>query len=115
MATINQLQAGILKYINTDVLPHIEGWKKLAVGGYINLASANFPGLLMQIKNHPAVSVLGVFDDENNIDIDKLHAALDPMFESGEKYTVPIPMAGDLIINKSDLEKIFRYVKEAQA
>lgn len=112
MVTVNQLQTGILKYVSTDIMPHLDGWKKLAVGGYINLASGNALQLVNQIKNHPAVSMLGVFDDANNVDLDKLYAALSPMFQNNEKYTIPIPLAGDLTVDKTDLEKIYRYARE---
>lgn len=111
MVTMQQVKTGLVKYIDTDVLPHLTGIKKLGLGVYTALAADNLVGLLEQYRDHPAVSVLHVMDKDGNVDIDKLYQALVPQFANGEKQTISIPLIGDMTVDRSDLEKLYRYIK----
>ena len=46
-------------------------------------------------------------------DIDRLYQAVAPMFATGERQTISIPLIGDMTVDKTDLEKIYRYIKGA--
>lgn len=112
LVTMNQVKNGLVKYIDNDVLPHLTGIKKIGLGVYTALAADNVVGLMEKYKDHPAVSVLNVIDAEGNIDIDKLYKSVLPMFESGERQSINIPLIGELLVDKTDLEKLYRYIKE---
>lgn len=112
MVTLNQVQTGLMKYIDNDVLTHLTGIKKVGLGLYSSLAASNVASTILKYKDHPAVSVLDVMDADGNVDIDKIYQAALPMFSGGEKHSVPIPMIGDLLIDRTDLEKMYRYIKE---
>lgn len=112
MATMQQVKNGLVKYIDTDVLPHLSGVKKLGLGVYTALAADNLVGLMEKYKDHPAVAVLNVIDAQEDVDIDKLYQALSPMFDSGAKQTIHIPLIGDMTVDRTDLEKLYRYMKE---
>lgn len=112
MVTVNQVQAGVTRFIDTDILPHLTGVKKIGLGIYSALAAQNVTGMVMKYKDHPAIDVLNVVDKEGNVDIDRLYQAAAPMFANGERHTITIPLIGDMTIDKTDLEKLYRYVKE---
>lgn len=112
LVTMNQVKNGLVKYIDTDVLPHLTGIKKIGLGVYTALAADNVVGLMEKYKDHPAVSVLNVIDADGNIDIDKLYQSISPMFDSGERQSINIPLIGELIVDRTDLEKLYRYIKE---
>ena len=111
MVTMQQVKTGLMKYIDSDIMPHLSGFKKIGLGAYTALAAENVTGLVDRYKQHPAVAVLDVMDAEGNVDIDKLYQAVYPMFESGERHTISIPMIGDLTVDRTDLEKLYRYIK----
>lgn len=111
MVTMQQVKNGLVKYIDTDVLPHLTGIKKLGLGVYTALAADNLAGVLERYKDHPAVSVLKIIDEEGKVDIDKLYQALVPQFSNGEKQSISIPLIGDMTVDRSDLEKLYRYIK----
>ena len=111
MVTVAQVKNGLVRYIDTDVLPHLTGMKRIGLGVYTALAAENLSGLVEQYRDKPAVSVLKVIDDQGNVDIDRLYQAFVPMFADGQKQTIEIPMIGELIIDRSDVEKIYRYIK----
>lgn len=111
MVTMQQVKTGLVKYIDTDVLPHLTGVKRIGLGVYTALAANNLVGLMEKYREHPAVAVLDVIDADGNVDIDKLYQALDPMFANGERHTISIPLIGDMTVDRSDLEKLYRYIK----
>lgn len=112
--TMKQAEMGLMKYMDTEIIPHLTGLKRIGLGIYAALAADNAVAMAMQYKNHPAVSVLGVVDADGNIDIEKLYAAVSPMFADGSKQTITIPVINETFhIDKTDIEKIYQYMKEA--
>lgn len=111
MVTMQQVKNGLVKYIDTDVLPHLTGIKKLGLGVYTALAANNVVDLIEKYRDHPAVAVLDVIDTDGNVDIDKLYQAVAPQFANGEKQTISIPLIGDMTVDRTDLEKLYRYIK----
>lgn len=112
MVTMQAAKNGLVKYIDNDILPHLTGLKKVGLGVYTALAANNIIGLMEKYKDHPAVAVLDVIDENGNIDIDKLYNVSAPMFANGEKQMINIPMIGDMTVDRTDLEKLYRYIKE---
>ncbi len=112
MVTLEQIATGITKYVDTQILPHLTGIRRIGLGVYTGLASKNVVGMVEKYKNHPAVSVLDVITDDG-VDLDKLYQTVLPMFENGQKEMVSIPMIGEWTFDKTDVEKLYKYIKEA--
>lgn len=112
MITFDQARHGINKYIEQDFMPHLSGLKKLGVGIYAGLALENLESAYIQHKDHPAVSILGIVDAAGNIDIDKLYQSMARQFDNGQKYSVTFPVIGEVLFDKSDLEKLYAYMRE---
>lgn len=112
MVTLEQVKAGLAKYIDKEMLPHLNGFAKIGLGAYSALAMSNLGAVLMKYKDAPAVSILGVIDEEGNVDIDKLYDAVIPVV-ANEKLSFDIPVIGRYTINRMDIEKIYGYIKES--
>lgn len=111
MVTMKQVQAGICKYVDAELLPHLTGGKKIALGIYAGLAAENMEKIISQYRESPAVKMLNIFDDAGNVDIDRLYNQAAKMFPSGEKQMLHIPMIGDLTVDRSDVEKLYNYIR----
>lgn len=107
--TLEQAQAGLAQFIDTELVPHLSGMKKIGLAAYSALAARNIASIVRQYQNHPAVAVMNIFDADGNLDIEKLYNALDPLF--AEKQKIEVPMIGEFIFDHSDLEKLYRYMK----
>ena len=108
MTTFDQIQHGIVKYIDGVVLPHMSGVQRLAAAAYMGLAAQNIAPMLHQYKDHPAVKVLDVIHDDM-VDLDKLHAAIMPYFK--ERVTIDIPILGRFIFDSNDVDNMFAYMR----
>lgn len=109
MISVQQAIQGVSRYIDTEVLPHMTGAKKVGVGVYTALALRNVAGAVDKFKTHPAIAMLNIIDDNNMIDIDALYNVAMPMF--AEKQRVNVPIIGELVFDQNDVEKLYRYMK----
>ena len=98
MVTIDQIEAGAVKYINAEIAPKIPvnipngQLKKFAF-----LAGAAYAVRkgVRQYANHPILTRLGAVDEDGSVDLDGvLEAARGVVPEDGLKAAVPI--LGDL-------------------
>ena len=113
MATISQVQAGLSRYIDNELLPAFEGWKRVLVGGGAALALKNLPNIAEAYGGHPLVAALGVYNAQNHtIDVDALAAAFLPRL-GADSIPVVIPGGITVRLGKADFEKIIRYIQEA--
>lgn len=113
MATMTQVKTGLVRFVDSDILPHLSGAKKIGLGIYVALAANNLEARVYQYVNHPAVSMLDVIDANGNVDIDKVYQAAVPMFNAGQRVPIQIPMIGEYMMDMTDVEKIYKYIKEA--
>ena len=113
MVTINQVKSGVLKYIDSELMPHISRWKQVAVAAYIALAADNVASMILSYKSNPAIAVLNLFDDKNNIDIDKAYKAITSGMDSTSKIEVDFPVIGRFVFDITDIDKLYNYIKEA--
>lgn len=102
---------GIKKYIYTDMLPHLPTIKQILLGGYIELAQGNAMNAALKLRDHPAISILGVFDESGNVDETRLYTVLFDIFS--EKRTIDIPMIGTYTFSRSDVDKLFDFMRSA--
>lgn len=104
----NQIQQGIIKYISADMLPKVDGWKKIVFGASLELLSTQ--KLAEQILASPYISMLGITDGNGLIDVDKLKDALEHQMGM-QKIDIEIPLIGTYKIGQSDIERICQIIK----
>lgn len=109
--TIEQIQKGFIKFIDTEIINHLQGWQKIGFGATAALIIKNLPNIAKAYMNNPVVSMLGVIDSEEKIDVEAIHDALaDYLTETGEY--IDIPMFGRIKVTRQDLETLYIDIKE---
>lgn len=110
MITIQHLKNGLAKYADNELVPKLAGWQKIAFGTAVSLLLMSPDDKLLKLLHTPAVSMLGVSDDADNIDIDALYQAVAPQFETRQR--LPLPLVGDFTFDRNDIETLYRYIVE---
>lgn len=115
MAKINQIEAGVAKYIDAEIAPkiptNIPNGQLKKVAFLTGAAYAVHKGVAQYLSN-PLLTQIGAVDEEGNVDLDGvLEAAQGVVPETGVKVTVPI--LGDLTFYMEDLDRLAAYIKEA--
>ena len=118
MATIQQIQTGFTRFVDSHISGAFEGWQKAVVAGGAGLLAANMPNLINMYGNTPVVTALGVYNPEaGTVDIDALYNAFVPRLGT-DKIPIPLPKIGKidlgtLKLGKEDIDILCRYIKEA--
>lgn len=113
MVTINQIQAGFTRFVDSNLSTMFDGWQKAIVLTGSVLLARNLPKVAAQYVQHPIIAALGIYDPQaDTYDIDGLCGALADKI-GAEKIPVTIPGIGIIKLGKSDIETLARYIKEA--
>jgi len=111
MVTITQVQKGLTRFIDSDVMPKLSGWEKIVVGGGGGLIASKLPDVL---GSYSMISALGVYDAERGeVDLDAMYEAAKP-YIGDEAIPVKIPLVGvTLKLTQRELDSLYRYIMEA--
>ena len=104
MVGYEQIRKGLVNYINRDIVPLAP--KALGIG-LAAFAPVVAEAKLKELMSHPLLAGTGLIDN-NTVDIDKVMCLIKPAAEG--KW--PIEMFG-FNFTESDLDKLYRYIKEA--
>lgn len=110
MYDYNKVINGIAKYIDTEIVDKILGWKKWVVGSGLGLALSNSTNVFNQLKNNEFVKMLNIIDKDNKIDVDKIYKELRKQAKKSS-ITFEVPMVGSITLNDQDIEKLYELIK----
>lgn len=112
MVSKEQLKSGILKYLDSEVLPNLPTNSKWAAGTLIVLATANYDRIFDKVfKSEPSV-LLGISNGGELVDIDKLIAAAKTSSDKYGKVKISIPVVGTFLFSSEDIERLRLYITE---
>ena len=112
MVSIGQIEAGIAKYLDAELLPQLpkDGAKGFGVQFMAVLATKRIGTLVTSLTSHPVVAAMGVVDSQGGIDLHVLRdTALQSMPETG--VAIDVPLAGKLTFYKADVQKLCEYIE----
>lgn len=102
---------GVAKYIDTEIVDKIPGWKKWVIGSGIGLALSNMTEIFNQLKNNEFVRLLNIIDKNDKIDVNKIYQELKKQAQKGA-ISVDMPMIGTITLNEQDVNKLYELIKE---
>ena len=109
--TIDQAMRGAMRYADNEVIPHLPGGKGIGAGIMLALIMEGSREQVLAMREHPAVKLMQIMDEQGNIDLDRLYNAARPKFEN--KLSVSVPFIGELKFDQNDVDKLYRYIQEA--
>lgn len=105
-----QVQAGFLDYIEKEFVSKLDGLRKWAVLGAVEVWTAKSASVAEQVLNHPVAKMMELVDDKGMIDVDALHTAMSKASEKTGAVTQNIPLLGPVTFTKDDIETLFRCI-----
>lgn len=112
MVTIDQAMRGVAQYADNEIIPHLPMGKGIGAGIALALIMDGGKAQLLKLRENPAVQMMGIMDDEGNIDLDRLYNAARTRVD-GKKLPITVPIIGELRFDVGDLDKLYRYIQEA--
>lgn len=112
MISVDQLMRGVTRFADLEIIPHLPTGKGIGAGIALALLMDGGKGRILQLREHPAVQLMGIMDESGNVDLDRLYSAARPKVD-GQKLPVTIPIIGELRFDVNDLDKLYKYIQEA--
>lgn len=112
MVTYDQFLRGLTTFIDQEIMPKMDGFKKLAFGVGSSIAIKKGENMFNLIRDNKLVHALEILDEQNNINIDVL---VEEMKEKmgNEIYKIDIPMIGTISLDVTDLNKLYSLIKNS--
>ena len=112
MISIDQLMRGVTRFADLEIIPHLPTGKGIGAGIALALLMDGGKSRILQLREHPAVQLMGIMDESGNVDLDRLYSVARPKVD-GQKLPVTIPIIGELRFDVNDLDKLYKYIQEA--
>ena len=113
MVSVDKIQRGAARYVDTEILPKVEGKDKWIITSALTLYLAKLPALIQTLKDKDAVKILGIIsEDGQSVDIDTLINSVKPAAQQ-TPAAFKIPFGGTLNLTASDLDSLRNYIMQA--
>lgn len=111
--TFNQVQNGLVVYIDREILPHMAGWRQLAFGTVSALLLRRSEEIFKTMKTNVIVQATGVIRPDDMIEIQLLKDQLKQQISKSGPVTLDIPAIGALKIGSEDIDRLYQLIMEA--
>lgn len=108
MVSVNEVRHGVESYLNQEILPKLDGWKKWIAGAAASMAGEKAEHIVNMLKDHPVVQALELADD-TGIDVETIYTHVLKEAEKGPAR-IMIPMIGTITLNADDVRKMYRCI-----
>jgi hypothetical protein len=99
---------GLSKFVDEDLIPKMSGLQRWIFGTGAGIALSKGDEMFHQYKNMPILHTLGLIE-EDKINVTCIYKELLSQAEHGPIH-VEIPMLGTITLDKTDVEKMYRYI-----
>lgn len=110
--TSMQLQRGISKYFDREIVSGMEGLSKWVVGAMGGMIASKVDHIVDSFKDNEFVRMLDIIDSNGHIDIDLLHTAIKEQARNSPAM-LNIPMIGSIKFTEGDVDRLVEYIKES--
>jgi hypothetical protein len=109
MATITQIQNGIAKFIDEDIVPMLPGWRKFAFGAGAGLMLSRTGEIFEKAKSNELIKMMGVIREDDTVDVDAIYREAKRQIAKAP-ITMDIPALGSITLRDSDIDKLYRLI-----
>lgn len=114
MVTIDKIERGVATYLDNELMPQLPstGIEKVMAGTAIGLLIRRFGFIIESYKGSKTVQLLGIMDEEGNVDVDIVADELKKNIPP-EGIKMELPVIGNLKFHKDDITKLHEYIIES--
>ena len=109
MVNLAQVQRGVERYVSTEFLSKLSGVQKWVVDAAVAMYLTNAGPIFDGLKKNPLVSALGIINEQDHIDIDKLYKHFKAAATKGPA-TMSVPILGAVTLSESDVDKLYNFI-----
>lgn len=113
MVSIDNIERGLARYIDTDILPNLprDGIKGVGIGIAASLLVKRGGNILREYAKNPLLQQLGIVTSDGAVDLEALReAALENVPAQG--VSVDLPLGITLRMNANDVESLYNAIRK---
>ena len=97
---------GLAEFVDTEILSKIDDWRKWVFGAGVGFYLSQGKEMVEQLKENNLVRKMNLIDKNNKINVEVLYREM-KVQAAKSAIMINIPTIGPLVINESDLDKIY--------
>lgn len=109
MVTTNQIQNGLARYIDTEIVSKMTGWQRWVFGAGSGLALSNLNNIMAKWQDNEVVKMLGVIGEDGSVDVPRIYQEVKRQSVKGP-ITFNVPGMGSITLNDSDVDKLYNMI-----
>lgn len=109
VVSLEQLQRGAADYIDSEFTAKLTGPQRWIIGALGGMYVNKLGDIINNIKDIPAVAILGLFPDGGGIDVDAVYTALRKQAEK-TPVSFDVPLIGSVRLTVEDVDKLYRNI-----
>lgn len=111
MISINQVQSGLSRYLDSEIIPKLSGWQKWIFSAAATAYISDAAKVVEKVRTSVALSPLGLVDDANNVDVEKIYQHLRPVAERCPA-PITIPGMGTITLTVNDVDMMYNCIMQ---
>ena len=112
MVSIEKIQRGAARYIDTELLPKVDGRDKWILSAAATLSLAKLPAIIQTLNSKDAIKALGLISaDGMSIDLDAIVASVKPAARQAPAV-FSIPFGGSIAFTEADIESLYKIIMQ---
>ena len=106
MITVNQLKGGLGDFLQTQLMPRLDGKRQFLLGTLYALSVNKMDALVAQLAQNDIARALGIVAPNGEIDIDVLYNAAYAQMQTQGKLKLDVPLLGSFAFDENDLREL---------
>lgn len=108
MINYDKVIEGIIKFVDTDLLPKMDGYQKWMFGTICGIAGKKGRNIFESIKDNTMLKALDIVEGDL-VNVDLIYEELIKQ-ASTTPMRIDIPLLGTITLHKNDVDKIHNYI-----
>ena len=113
MATLEQIQRGLSRYIDAEVAAKIPDKDGVAVGFFGSLIVLSIGDIVSTLSQNKAARMLGVIREDGTIHMERLRDAAKMSIRAKGAFPLDLPGGIHLTFREEDADVMYRYITES--
>lgn len=110
MIDYKHVMQGIMTFMDKELLPKMSGYQRWIFGTGCGIAGKKCENIFTAIKDNSILKTLDLVDGDK-INVDLLYEELAKQAAKGS-VDIDVPMIGTIKLDKTDVDKLHRYITE---
>ena len=115
MVSTAQFIAGMMKFIDAEMLPALPVNQRWIAGALVYAAQGQAQGIIGKLSENPIVSTLKLIGADGMIDLDSVRAAVKSTCQKNGALEIGMPMLGQFKLTEKNFDVLFKHIKAEAA